>query len=157
MQSGLRPKPMQYIFFINNTGQLKIEDLDIFVLLKASFLLRLQRFSQRSSNNVLTTSFSQRLSYNVFLTKSFLQHLSHNVFPKTFFSKRFSSQVLSQRLSHNIFLTTSFLQRLSHNVFATTSFLKSFQQYFFHNVFLTVLPAYLVPVYLVNRLSRQFF
>ena len=59
----------------------------------------------------LTTSLSQH-PFHDFLETSFSQRLSNNVYLTMFFS---------QRLYHNVFITTSFLQRLSHNVFLTYS------------------------------------
>ena len=103
------PKPMQYILFINTISKFKIEGGIFFVL--------------------LTTSFLQRLSHHGFLT----------IFHKTFFSQRFSSQLLPQRC--NVYLTTSFSQSLSqclsHNVVFSAFPTTSFTQRFFHNVFIT--------------------
>ena len=105
--------------------------------------------SSVTSTIFLTTSFSQRLSHNVFLQlllhsffftiyffmTSFPHRLSHNVF----FHNVFLTMVFLQCLSY-VFRTTSFFKRLSHNIFIATFFYyiffaTFFSQCLFHNVF----------------------
>ena len=140
------PKPMQYIFVINNICQLEIEG-DIFLSLsRHSYNVYLTTsFSKRLSINVFPTtyfpptSFSQRLSYNVLLTTNFSKCLSQNVLLTTSFFKTSYSQYLSHYvslaiISHNVFLTATFLQCLSLNTFLTTFF----SQRLSHNVVITL-------------------
>ena len=141
-----RPKPMQYILFINTISKFKIEGGIFCVRLTTSFLQRLSHhgfltlfhktfFSQRFSSKLLP----QRLSNNVFLTMSFpqrllfSQRLSNNAFPTTSSHNDFLTTSFLKRLYHNAVLMTSISQRLSHNVFLTMSFL----QRHYHKDFLT--------------------